>query len=186
MFVLWPPHWAHDWSCIRTHLDTQTSHPAWALLPCGGPIHRNPSHCRPLRLALSLARCGAAGLEDLTQYGELLLKNNQSQPTLIFFYIIIFCIPCTQLSHKLHIWKQQHDFIWIYKIFFSNIKTHFYPKYHYILDGQQFFIVLTPNNIFMITESAYFLFIVIICCLYEMSVLMSAQIKKTAVMRKLK
>lgn len=109
MFVLWPPHWANDWSCIRTHLDTQTSHPAWALLPCGGPIHRNPLHFRPLRLALSLARCSAAGLEDLTQYGELLLKNNQSQPTPIF-YFYFFGFLVLQLSHKLQIWAQQSAF----------------------------------------------------------------------------
>lgn len=55
-----------------------------------------PSHCRPLRSALSLARCGAAGLEDLTLCAELLLKNNQSQPTRILcFFFFSPPILCT-------------------------------------------------------------------------------------------
>lgn len=61
-----------------------------------------PSHRCPPRLALSLARCSAAGLEDLTQCVELLLKNNQSQPTLIscFFLCSLYFNCLTRSEHS--------------------------------------------------------------------------------------
>lgn len=72
--------------------------------PAAEPIRCDPSRRRLPRLALSLARCSAAGLEDLTQCVELLLKNNQSRPTPISCCCCCFYFPpssvCTSTASR--------------------------------------------------------------------------------------
>ncbi len=100
----------HTHMHIYTHKHHTQHEPS---CPAVGPIHRHPSHGRPPRLALSLARCSAAGLEDLTQCVELLLKNNQSQPATTPYFFSFLCTLTT-----FGIWVLQDYFLWICMWFF--------------------------------------------------------------------